>query len=320
MHTLTANDLASVLSPSAVVEALKQMFILGAEVPLRHHHTIKTRQGNGTLLIMPAWSAHDASTAYAGVKLVNVYPENPTNGLPSIQGSYFLFDKSSGTPLATMDGSALTLFRTAAASALAATYLAPENARCLLMVGTGRLAPYIIRAYTEVLGIQEVLIWGRTSEKAEALSLTFENASFAVTHVANLEGAMKQADVVSCATMSTAPLLYGEWLSPGQHIDLIGSFTPQMRETDDAVIQRSAVFVDTREGALSEAGDLIQPLQKGLFTPENIIADLSDLCRGVHPGRTDQKEITLFKSVGTSLEDLAIAKLAFELVNTDLKS
>ena len=319
MHIFKAHDLLSILSPATVVAALKQMFIQGAHVPLRNHHTIQTEAGSGTLLIMPAWNSNSAPKQFAGIKIVNVFPDNPSKGLPSIQGSYFLFSKNTGTPLAIMDGGTITLLRTAAASVLAATYLARENASRLLMIGTGRLAPFIIRAYTEILQIKHVSIWGRTSDKAKLLAHSLKNSAFSVTSVDDLTEAVVKADIISCATTSTSPLVYGEWLQAGQHIDLIGSFTPEMRETDDAVIQKSSIFVDTRDGVLSEAGDLIQPLKKGIFSPTDIYADLEELCRGDHPGRTKNDEITLFKSVGTSLEDLATAQLAFELANKDLK-
>ena len=318
MRVLTAHDLDSYLSPSTLVSAIRDMFIEGAEVPLRHHHTIESNKSTGILLIMPAWTTTHSQSSYAGVKLVNVYPDNPSNNIPSIQGAYVLFDKSNGTPLAIMDGSALTLYRTAAASVLAATYLASKDSSTLLMVGTGRLAPFIVKAYTNVLSIKKVLIWGRTNSKASDLAVSLANSGIKSYPVDDLKKATEEAHIISCATMSHNPLIYGDWLKPGQHVDLIGSFTAEMRETNDEAILNSSVFVDTREGALTEAGDLIQVMRKGLFSPDDVKADLQELCKGVHPGRTHNGEITIFKSVGTSLEDLAAAKLAFERSGMDL--
>lgn len=318
MLVLNAQDLSSLLTPTAVVDALRKGFIQGAEVPLRHHHTIPAEQGSGTLLIMPAWCKRPSNGALGGIKIVHVYPENPGQNLPSIQGSYFLFDQSTGTPLAVMDGSTLTLHRTAAASVLAASFLARPESQHLLMVGTGRMAPSVIKAYTAVFPILHIKVWGRNVEKAEATCHSLEGLAATIEPAIDLEEAVKWADIISCATTSSVPLIHGEWLLPGQHVDLIGSFTPEMRESDDRLIERASIFVDTREGAFSEAGDLIQPLKKGLISEHDILADLTELCRADHPGRTGVHEITLFKSVGTALEDLAAAELAFKLASPDL--
>lgn len=318
MLSLSAQDLESILTPSLVVDALRKGFTMGAHVPLRHHHTVPTGADPGTMLIMPAWSLHHEANASLGVKLVNVYASNPTKGIPSIQGTYILFDKLTGTPKATLDGRTLTLFRTAAASVLAATYLAQPNSTRLLMVGTGNLAPYIVQTYTEVLGLQEIRVWGRNKEKATKTANQLTRAGIPTEPIADLESGARWADIVSCATMSTTPLILGNWLQPGQHIDLIGGFTEEMRETDDEAIRKSSLFVDTREGALSEAGDLIQPMRNGVITENDIKADLNDLTTHKHSGRSSVQQITLFKSVGTALEDLVTAQLAFELASGDI--
>ena len=318
MLSLPPQDLESILTPTLVVDALRKGFAVGAHVPLRHHHTIPTGADPGTMLIMPAWSLDNTSSASLGVKLVNVYASNPTKGIPSIQGTYILFDKLTGTPKATLDGRTLTLFRTAAASVLAASYLARPGSNRLLMVGTGHLAPYIVRAYKEVLGLQEIQIWGRNQTKALQTAALLNDVGISAQPIANLESGVRWADIISCATMSTAPLVSGSWLSPGQHIDLIGGFTEEMRETDDEAVRRSSIFVDTREGALSEAGDLIQPIKNGVITENDIEADLNALSTNTHKGRSGPEEITLFKSVGTALEDLVTAQLAFELVSSDI--
>ena len=316
MQTLTAETLHTLLTPSLVVDALRKGFASGVHVPLRHHHTVPTGGDPGTMLIMPAWSESNDGRSVLGVKLVNVYTANPEKGIPSIQGSYILFEKQTGTPIATLDGSTITLFRTAAASVLAATFLARPDSKRLLMVGTGRLAPYIVRTYVDVMDIEDVRIWGRNLEKATSTAASLSDLGIEAKAVSEIQEGVEWADIISCATMSTSPLVLGRWLKPGQHVDLIGGFTEEMRETDDEAAGRSSLFVDTREGALSEAGDLIQPIRNGVIKEEDILADLTDLVTNKHSGRSSVQQITLFKSVGTALEDLATAQLAVDLASS----
>ncbi|MEQ8347042.1 MAG: ornithine cyclodeaminase family protein [Sneathiellaceae bacterium] len=317
-----------------LIEALRGAFRDGAQVPLRHHHTIArpavppgtAAEPDATLLLMPAWTGPDAGAAAGpgtagpgtadagaagpiGVKVVSVFPGNAARGLPAIGGLYLLLDGIDGHPLAVMDAAALTARRTAAASALAADYLARPDARQMLMVGAGALSPNLIAAHAAVRPIARVSIWNHNPERAAALAarLTAEGLDAVATE--DLEGAAGAADLISCATLSRTPLIHGDWLRPGCHLDLVGAFTPEMREADDTALRRAQVFVDTREGATKEAGEIVQALQGGALTQEQIRADLHDLARGRHPGRQDAEAITLFKSVGTALEDLAAATL-----------
>lgn len=311
MRTIGGAELKTVLHHRMLIERLRQTFRAGAEVPLRHHHTVKTYgENDATLLLMPAWEIGRT----IGIKIVTVFPDNGTKDLPAVQGSYLLLDGRTGVPQALIDGPALTKRRTAAASALAATYLARPDAGRLLVVGTGALAPELIEAYTTVLPIKQVLVWGRSLEKAQKVVGRFRRPKFRIQATDDLEGAVRGADVVSCATLSKQPLIKGEWLQEGQHIDLIGGFTPEMREADDDCICRARVFVDTRDGACREAGDIVQPMAAGILTPDDIAGDLYDLTRGERAGRRFYDQITLFKSVGTALEDLAAAQLAVEMV------
>ena len=317
MITIAASDLAELLPPNDLVEAIRAMFKRGAEVPLRHHHEVVTNKGNAAMLLMPAWNQADGAGAYSGVKIVNVYPQNAVIQIPTIQASYLLFDKQTGVPKAVLDGRMLTLLRTAAASVLAATYLARQESKKLLMVGTGQLAPHIVKTYVEVVRIEEVGVWGRNAIKAQQTVDHLNALGISAETMTELQEGVEWADVISCATMSADPLVLGDWLRPGQHLDLIGGYTRGMRETDDRAVNRSEVFVDTREGALAEAGDIIQPIENGVLHEKGIRADLSDLAQGRHPGRTSSEQITLFKSVGTALEDLAAAQLAFERTQTE---
>jgi ornithine cyclodeaminase len=312
MRALSAADLARSFTFPALVEALRQAFRSDIVVPVRHHHTIARPGGepDATLLLMPAWEAGGARP-FLGVKIVSVYPGNAARGLASVLGSYLLMDGATGAPLAVIDGQALTLWRTAAASALAASCLARPDARRMLMVGAGALAPFLVEAHASVRPLAEVAVWARRPEQAEALAAKLVGRAFSVRAVSDLEAAVREADVISCATLAGEPLVKGEWLAEGAHLDLVGGFTPAMREADDAAVGRARVFVDTRAGALKEAGDIVQPLRSGALREEAVIGDLFDLCRAAAKGRESAGEITLFKSVGTALEDLAAAVLAW---------
>ncbi|MBZ0218678.1 MAG: ornithine cyclodeaminase family protein [Fimbriimonadaceae bacterium] len=321
MRIISASDLASILTPSAMIEALRQGFRQSIVTPLRHHHTMTTPGATENfLLLMPAWTDRAAGDpvhgSYAGVKLVTVYPHNPAENRPTVQGQYLLIDAVTGSFLAAIDGTSLTLWRTAAASALAASYLARKDACRLVMVGTGAMAPYLVRAHMAVSPITSVSIWNRNIAKAEALAA--ELGSDGIDAVANpdLEGSIKAADIVSCATVSTEPIVQGKWLKDGAHVDLMGAFTPAHRETDDEVMKRGRVFVDTMDGALKEAGDIIQAIESGVLKKDDIVADLFGLCRDKIPGRQSEKEITVFKSVGTALEDLVAAQFIYELIGS----
>jgi ornithine cyclodeaminase/alanine dehydrogenase-like protein (mu-crystallin family) len=206
----------------------------------------------------------------------------------------------------------LTVWRTAAASALAARFLARADASRMLMVGAGALAPYLIRAHASVRPIREVMIWNRNPAGAERLAQSFAGAAFAVRAVSDLEAAARTADLISTATISSEPLVHGAWLAPGTHVDSVGAYRPEMRETDDALVIGARVYVDTFAGAFGEAGDILQPLKAGLISREHVRGELAGLVHGRVPGRQSESEITFFKSVGASLEDLAAAIEVYE--------
>ncbi|MEM1318800.1 MAG: ornithine cyclodeaminase family protein [Bacteroidota bacterium] len=314
MKIIDKQQVEQLLHYPSLIEALRQAFRQDYQVPQRQHYAVKQPENakDNTLLLMPAWELG----AYLGVKTVMVAPENGRYDLPAIQGVYTLFDAHKGTPLASIDAPALTAKRTAAASALASSYLSRDNSSALLMIGTGALAPELIKAHASVRPLQQAYIWGRNFAKADALARRLSSRSLKVNAVPKIEEAVGQVDIISCATLSSQPLLWGKWLRPGQHIDLVGAYLPDSRESDDAVIQQSQIFVDTRPGATQEAGDLAIPLQQGLIQMEAILADLAELCKDLHPGRQQAQSITLFKSVGHALEDLAAAKLIYSQLHS----
>jgi len=311
---LNATQVQDALPWSALIPALKEIFTRDVCSPVRHHHTLEVAQApNATLLLMPAWLENE----YLGVKQVNVFPGNNALNIPGLSSHYMLSCGKTGQPLAQLDGNELTARRTAAASALASRFLSREDASELLMVGAGRMGRRLIPAHMSVRPIELVRVWDRNQDTAESLVAELQAADINAVVCAKeaLEQAARQADIISCATMSTTPLILGKWLKPGAHLDLVGSFTPSMRETDNEAMQNSAVFVDTRAGALSETGDLIMPIDQGAITADAILAEFSELCSGQHTGRhslaNPQTAITLFKSVGDSREDLAAAILAY---------
>lgn len=306
MQILDAAATAAATPFERLVPALRSLFAHGAEVPPRQVLELKSPAGGAALtsLLMPAWLPGEAY----GVKVVNVAAGNAALGLPAVHAVYTLFDARTGVPRAQLDGSTLTNRRTAAASALAASFLARDDARRLLLVGAGQIARLLPAAHRVVRPIERVEVWARRPERAEALAAALRADGFDAAAVADLAVAAARADLVSCATLATEPLVHGAWLAPGSHLDLIGSFTPAMREADDDAFAGAAIYVDTDE-ALAKSGELLGPMSRGVFARDAVRGTLAALARGDVPGRRDAAERTVFKSVGTALEDLAAATL-----------
>lgn len=306
MRQFSAAEIEQALDYGALADALAAAFASPqVEAPLRLAYDVGGADAPGHLLMMPAWRRG----ARFGVKLVNVFPQNGRRGLGAVNGVYVLFDGETGLPEAVMDSDALTNQRTAAASLLAARHLAREDARTLLVIGTGHLAPHLAHAHATGRRLARVMVHGRAPEKARALAARLAAEGLPAAPVEDLAAAVAQADIVTCATTSRAPLVRGDWVRPGAHIDLVGAFRPDMRESDDALVARARIFVDTRAGALAEAGDLLQAKASGAFDEGRVEGDLFDLCAGRVKGRAGADEITLFKSVGAALEDLTAAEL-----------
>ncbi|GHI98623.1 MULTISPECIES: ornithine cyclodeaminase family protein [Streptomyces] len=306
MLHIDAEQTVAALPFDRLVPALRDGFVRGAHSPDRHHHAVDGG-GDATLLLMPAWS----EGGFLGVKLVNVFPRNAALGRPALSSAYILASAVTGEHLAVIDGDELTRRRTMATSALAATYLARPDSGVLLVVGAGHVASRTADAYRSVLGIHTVLVHSRSGDSARRLADRLSGQGLDARAVTDLPAAVAEADVVSCATLATEPVVRGEWLRPGTHLDLVGSFRPTMRESDDQCVRRGSVFIDTPQ-AVRESGDLTQPLESGVLTPDDIRGTLSGLCGGTVPGRRSPEEITVFKSVGSALADLTAAAAVYQ--------
>lgn len=243
------------------------------------------------------------------VKIVGVFPGNLALQPPqaSIQGIVALFDPATGAPRLVADGEAMTFRKTAADSALGSRLLSRPDARVLLVVGAGGLAPHVAEAHLAARpAIERVVIWNRTPERAEALAGRLRATLGDVSAAGDLDAAVAEADVISCVTMADRPLVRGALLKPGTHLDLVGAYLPTMRETDDDAIGRGTVFVDTYAG-MEAAGDLAQPAAAGTFDFADVAADYYALVAGRHPGRRSADEITVCKNVGGAHLDLFAA-------------
>jgi ornithine cyclodeaminase len=312
MRVIDADQVRTRADLPGLIDCLERAFRDGATVPPRAVLDIPGGSGDGQFLVMPAF-APDGSAA---VKLVTYLPGNAGRGLPTVQAAIVAFSEG-GTPVAVLDGTTVTRLRTAAASALASKYLSRADSSRLTLVGTGALAPWMAAAHAVVRPIERIDVWGRRAERVAATVESVRElvkSRVEVRAALSLDESVRAADIVTCATSSPTPLVEGRWLKPGSHVDLVGSFTPSTREADDEAVRRARIFVDTFEGALAEAGDLLDPIARGVIGRERVEGELADLVRGRVAGRQTVEEITLFKSVGTALEDLAAAWLLLESV------
>ncbi|MFL6699307.1 MAG: ornithine cyclodeaminase family protein [Vitreoscilla sp.] len=303
MKQFDAAATAGALQFPALIDALERLFVAGCDTPARHVHAVGDAL---TSLLMPAW----LPGRYFGLKVVNVAPGNAALGLPGLFATYQLFDAATGAPLALIDGGEITARRTAAASALAASRLARADARRQLIVGAGRVGGLLAPAYRAVRAIDDVMVWSRDPQAALRLVIRLAADGYPARVVTDLAAAAATADIVSCATLAAEPLIEGDWLAPGSHLDLIGGFTPAMREADDACFAGAQVWIDTAD-ALAKAGDLLHPIESGVLRREDVRGSLADLAAAPSLPREPSAR-TVFKSVGTALEDLAAAILVYE--------
>lgn len=309
MRIIEAKDVFRLADFPSLIGGLTDMYKAGCDAMDRMLLSQPTTEGDrGDFLLQPAWIKGQAF----GVKIANIFPGNETRGKPSIMGTYVLFDGNTGEPLACIDGTAETLVKTAANSAVASKLLAKKDAATMLMIGAGNLAPYLIAAHASVRPIKRVLIWNRTASKAKELAARLDKPGFEVRPAADPADAAAQADLICCATYATEPVIRGDWIKPGAHVDLVGSYRPDLRESDDALIRRAGrMFVDARFSTVEISGDVIEPLKRGVLK-QDAITDLFELTQGKRPGRASDDEITVFKSGGGGHEDLATAMILFK--------
>lgn len=312
MLIISDDKISELLDYKKLIEALREIFQSDYTMPVRHHHFFQTAEGDeNTLILMPVWNSE-----FMGMKQVTVAPANASKNMPSIFAQYILSDAKTGQPLAMMNATELTARRTACTSALAASFLCREDAENLLIVGGGKVAQHLIQAHLAVRNFKKVSVWMRNSTKLEEFVAGLKEQGIPAEAVTNLKESARQADLISCATLSKTPIIKGEWIKPGTHMDMIGSHKPDTRETDDDAILKSSIFVDSRAGALHETGELALPIAAGIISEKDVKADIMELVKGIHPGRNSDQEITLFKSAGLAIEDLAAALLVYKSYNT----
>lgn len=301
----SAADLSAALPYALLIEALGRDLKRDRDIasPLRISHDVSERADK--LLTMPSWE----EGKLIGIKLVTIFSGNSAIGKPGVQGVYAVFDGQDGAPKAIFDGTELTLRRTAALGALASKYLSDANAVRMLVMGTGALALHLARAHAAIRRWDSISIWGRSFDKANALAETLRAEGLPASAVESAEAAAREAGVIACATSTVEPILRSDWVSPGTHVNLMGSYAPHMQEAEAALIARAKGFVDNRSAVLSEAGDIMVPIRDGLIDESWIRADISDLARGARP-ELGPDDITVFKSVGWGALDLIAGRAA----------
>jgi len=316
MRIITENEVTQIIKYPTLIKELRKAFQADIKVPPRIHQDFENpKEGiDSTLLLMPSWQPSEE----LGIKVLTVSPNNAKYNLPGISAVYLLFDAHNGMLKSVIEAKKLTSMRTAAASALASSYLSREDAKIMLMVGTGALSEELIRAHATVRKLEKIYIWGRNREKAEKIVEKLQS-EFNIQVVDTIEEKITQADIISCATLSKEALILGKFIQAGQHYDLVGSFKPDMREGDDALISNVDIFIDSQM-ATKESGDINIPLESGHISKSSIKADLFELTQEKKRARVSQEQITLFKSVGHALEDFTAAKLVDTKLNELLMS
>jgi ornithine cyclodeaminase len=318
MRYVGQQEVAEALPYGELVESLRQIYRDDGMCAKRDFIDLEELGGaEGTCMaFMPAWGPGHDLTA----KIFTLFPNNREKGIATIHAIIFVFDSSNGSLKAVVDGTEVTRRRTACMSALAADYLARQDSRKLLVCGAGALAPHAALALATVRPIESVEVWARREQAAESVAafLRGQRRDLDVGVVTDLSKACRRADIITCQTSASQPIIFGNWITAGTHLDLVGSHDPNKRECDDDAVRVSSIYVDVMETAMREAGDILIPLKGGVISRAQILGDLSDLTRRNVGGRTGDDEITLFKSTGSSLADLAAAELA--LKNSATKS
>jgi 1-pyrroline-2-carboxylate reductase [NAD(P)H] len=308
MQIISAQQVDQVLDFPLLINALQQGFAKEFTMPPRQVWPL-TPGSPEAFALLPAWNEQ-----VIAVKAFSYFPDNAELQLPALHASILLYRRDNGVPLAWVEGSSVTCWRTAAVSALASRYLARPDARTLLLLGSGRLALPLIQAHLAEHDLQTLLLWGRNQaavrQQCHRVQQLYPRLQVQV--VQEINEACQQADIIVAATGSSTPLLFGNHIPPGCHVDLLGNHSPQQRECDTELVRRASVYVDDRNNVLNEAGELLIPIAEQQFSANDIRAELAELCRRNLPARQHRDEITLFKSVGTALSDLLCAELVLQ--------
>jgi len=311
MKIIDAKDVHAALGYPGLVDALAEGFASDFGMPARQVFLLDEQSnGRDAFALLPSWNGE-----LIAVKAFTYFPEN-AEPYKSLYSKVLVFDRAHGEPLAMVDGTSVTFWRTAGISALATRLLARADARSLLVVGTGNLAPYIVRATASVRELERVRVWGRRASKAEDVARRAGEALPGVDCAAasDLQVACGEADIIVCATGSGEPLVMGEWVKPGTHTDFMGNHHADHRECDTALVSRARVYVDTYVNCFKEAGEILVPISEGAITKGHVRGELSEMCRATGPLRPSDDEITLFKSVGNAYADLIAAGMAYRAV------
>ncbi len=311
MKVITADQVHTALSYPALVDALGEAYAGEFKMPPRQVFLLDDNEANhDAFAVLPSWGSE-----FIGVKAFTYFP---TAQAPykSLYSQILLFDRAHGEPLALVDGTTVTFWRTAGISGLATRLLSREDSETMLVLGTGNLAGYIIRANASVRTLKKIMVWGRTREKAEAVcdAARAELPHIEFSVIEDRKAACAEADIVVCATGSHEPLVMGDWIQPGTHTDFIGNHHAIKRECDTALVTKSRVYVDSYVNAMKEAGEILVPISEGVFRKEDIVAELAEMCGGKAPLRQSAEEITMFKSIGMALSDLVGAGLVYKTV------
>lgn len=295
----------------SLINALREAFCDQViECPPKEVYDYKSKKSviDNTMLIMPAWD----NDQYFGVKLIAATPSNVDCDVPYLNGLYLLFDAVTGVPYASMDAKLITHMRTAATSALGASHLAVKGASSVLVIGNGQISPHFIRAYDALPGIKEIYVWGRDYEKSERVVSSLQVVDAKVKALRDFKDKIQDVDIISCITSARSPIVYPHHLRTGQHLDLAGSFTPDMIEVSTDVVALADVYVDNHDVTPHHAGELVQAIEAGSLDASSIVGDLNMLCSDRTSKRRADAKLTLFKSTGMAIEDFVIAKLIME--------
>ena len=308
MKVISAEQVHEALSYPGLIDALQEGYASKFNMPPRQVFLLEEGASHDAFALLPSWNQE-----LIGVKAFTYFPENQGPDYKSLYSNILLFERAHGVPLALIDGTSVTFWRTAGISGLATRLLSREDSETMLLLGTGNLARYMIRANASVRPIKKVLIWGRTPANAEAVAadMNAELDGVECSVVSDVEAACAEADIIVSATGSHEPVVKGDWVTPGTHTDFIGNHHADKRECDTALITKSKVYADSRVNAFKEAGEILVPIAEGAFAKEDIVAELTEMCAGTATLRESDEEITLFKSIGMAYSDLIGAGMVY---------